>query len=101
MRVIDCECGQTLEAANDDDLVNVTREHVNESHPDMELDDDGVRALVADKAYEAMDARSRSSGLPSRPQSGTPPSTTWITSLAPVALQQARGHRRCAAPTRR
>ena len=56
MRVIDCECGHTLQAANDDDLVKVTREHVNEVHPDMELDDDGVRALVADKAYEATDA---------------------------------------------
>ena len=56
MRVIDCECGHTLQAANDDDLVNVTRDHVNEVHPDMELDDEGVRKLVADKAYDAMDA---------------------------------------------
>ncbi|HEY1359170.1 MAG TPA: hypothetical protein VGF21_12775 [Thermoleophilaceae bacterium] len=56
MRVIDCECGQTLQAANDDDLVKVTRDHVNEAHPDMELDDEGVRNLVADQAYEAADA---------------------------------------------
>jgi len=56
MRVIDCECGRTLQAANDEDLVNVTREHVNEAHPDMELDDEGLRKFVADHAYEAMDA---------------------------------------------
>ena len=56
MRVIDCECGHTLQAANDDDLVNVTLDHVNEVHPDMKLDDDGVRKLVADQAYAAMDA---------------------------------------------
>jgi predicted small metal-binding protein len=56
MRVIDCECGHTLQAANDDDLVKVAREHVNEVHPDMELDDEGVRKLVADQAYDAMDA---------------------------------------------
>ncbi|MFL5869225.1 MAG: hypothetical protein ACJ766_19145 [Thermoleophilaceae bacterium] len=56
MRVIDCECGHTLQAANDDDLIGVTRDHVNEVHPDLELDDEGVRSLVADKAYDAMDA---------------------------------------------
>jgi len=56
MRVIDCECGHTLQAANDDDLVNVAREHVNEVHPDMEMDDEQLRALVADKAYDATDA---------------------------------------------
>ena len=56
MRVIDCECGHTLQAANDDDLVNVTRRHVDEVHPDTEMDDEAVRALVADKAYDAMDA---------------------------------------------
>ncbi len=56
MRVIDCECGQTLQAANDDDLVNVTRDHMNDVHSDRELDDEGIRKLVADQAYEAMDA---------------------------------------------
>jgi predicted small metal-binding protein len=54
--VIDCDCGATLQAANDDDLVRVAREHVNEVHPDMDIDDDGLRALVADKAYDASDS---------------------------------------------
>ena len=56
MRVIDCECGHTLQAANDDDLSRVVREHVDERHPDMELTDDGVRELVSDKAYTASDS---------------------------------------------
>jgi len=56
MRVIDCDCGHTLQAANDDDLLQVTRDHVNEVHPDLELDDDGLRKFVADQAYEAMDS---------------------------------------------
>jgi len=56
MRVIDCECGHTLQAANDDDLARVARQHVDEVHPDMQLDEEGVKSLVADKAYDAMDA---------------------------------------------
>jgi hypothetical protein len=56
MRVIDCDCGTTIQAANDDDLFKAAREHVDQAHPDMELSDDDVRRLVADRAYEASDA---------------------------------------------
>jgi predicted small metal-binding protein len=56
MRVIDCDCGHTLQAANDDDLFKLTRAHVDEEHPDMDLSDDQVRELVAGKAYEASDS---------------------------------------------
>ena len=56
MRVIDCDCGVTLQAANDDELAACVREHVQSDHPDMQLDDDQVRDLVADKAYSAMDS---------------------------------------------
>ena len=56
MRVIDCDCGATLQAANDDDLANRVREHVEEAHPDMQLDDQQVKDLVADKAYSASDS---------------------------------------------
>ncbi len=56
MRVIDCECGETLQAANDDDLFRAARQHVDEAHPDMEMNDDQVRELVANKAYEASDS---------------------------------------------
>jgi predicted small metal-binding protein len=56
MRVIDCDCGHTLQAANDDDLFRVAREHVDQDHPDMELSDDQVRELIAEKAYSATDS---------------------------------------------
>ena len=56
MRVIDCDCGQTLQAANDDDLARIVRQHVDERHPDMELTDEGVRELVSEKAYTATDS---------------------------------------------
>jgi predicted small metal-binding protein len=56
MRVIDCECGKTLQAANDEDLARSVREHVAEDHPDMDLSDDQVQELVGAKAYDADDA---------------------------------------------
>jgi hypothetical protein len=52
MRVIDLDSGQTLQAANDDDLFKAVREQM----PEAELSDDEVRALVADKAYTASDS---------------------------------------------
>ena len=56
MRVIDCDCGRTLQAANDDDLAKAVREHVDKHHPEMELSDEQVSELVARRAYEAADS---------------------------------------------
>ena len=56
MRVIDCQCGTTLKAANDEDLAKAVRGHVDESHPEMDLSDDGVQEMVAEDAYDAEDA---------------------------------------------
>ena len=56
MRVIDCQCGTTLQAANDEDLAKAVRDHVSESHPDMDLSDDQVEEMVAEEAYDAEDA---------------------------------------------
>jgi predicted small metal-binding protein len=56
MRVIDCDCGQTLQAANDEDLFKEARSHVDQEHPDMQLTDDQVRELVSSKAYDASDS---------------------------------------------
>jgi predicted small metal-binding protein len=56
MRVIDCQCGTTLKAANDEDLAKAVRDHVDESHPDMELSDEQVEGMVAEEAYDAEDA---------------------------------------------
>jgi predicted small metal-binding protein len=56
MRVIDCDCGKTLQAANDDDLAEAVRNHVAEDHPDMEMSDDQAAELVSAQAYEAQDS---------------------------------------------
>jgi predicted small metal-binding protein len=56
MRMLDCDCGQTLQAATDDELFRVAREHVDQEHPDMQLSDEDVRSLVDEKAYEASDS---------------------------------------------
>jgi predicted small metal-binding protein len=56
MRVIDCDCGKTLQAANEDDLVAQVRAHADEEHADMGFSDEQVRQLVADRSYEASDS---------------------------------------------
>jgi predicted small metal-binding protein len=56
MRVIDCECGAIVQAANDEELVGRVRAHVEEEHPDMALDDEGLKDLVSERAYTATDA---------------------------------------------
>jgi predicted small metal-binding protein len=56
VRVIDCDCGHTLQAANDDDLARIAREHVDQDHADMQMSDDQLKSLVADKAYTATDS---------------------------------------------
>jgi hypothetical protein len=56
MRVIDCDCGHTLQAGNDEDLFKEVRAHADQEHPDMQLTDDQVRELVSSKAYEASDS---------------------------------------------
>ena len=52
MRALDCECGQHLEAGDDEELFQRAREHVDRDHPDMGLSDDQVRAIVAEGAYD-------------------------------------------------
>jgi predicted small metal-binding protein len=56
MRVIDLDCGHTLQAANDEDLFKVAREHVDEQHGDSDLSDDQLRQLIGEQAYTATDS---------------------------------------------
>ena len=56
MRVLDCECGQTLQAANDDELLQAAREHVDQEHPYMEQSDEQLRGMISDRAYTATDS---------------------------------------------
>ncbi len=54
MRVIDLDTGDTLQAANDDDLVvRVKRFYEEQGKP---IDDSEARRLVAARAYDAADA---------------------------------------------
>jgi predicted small metal-binding protein len=56
MRVIECnECGETLGAANDGELVRVLGAHMESEH-DSEVDEDELLELVEAEAYEAMDS---------------------------------------------
>jgi predicted small metal-binding protein len=56
MRVIECnECGETLGAANDEELVRVVGAHMESEH-DTEIDAEELTELVEGEAYEAMDS---------------------------------------------
>lgn len=56
MRVVDCDCGTIVQAANDDELVDRLREHFAEDHPDTDRGDAALRRLVAERAYTATDS---------------------------------------------
>jgi hypothetical protein len=54
MRVIDLDTGDTLQAANDEDLVRaVKRLYEERGKP---IDDSEARRLVSERAYDASDA---------------------------------------------
>lgn len=55
MRAIDCPCGHTLRASDDDGLVAAARAHVSEHHPEMERSDEQLRARVTADAYDVTD----------------------------------------------
>ena len=56
MRVIECnECGETISAANDDELRRHLGEHLADEH-DQEPDEDEVSDLVQETAYDASDS---------------------------------------------
>jgi predicted small metal-binding protein len=56
MRVIECnECGETISAANDEELTAHLSEHLRSEH-DLEPDADEVQDLIHEQAYDAMDS---------------------------------------------
>jgi predicted small metal-binding protein len=56
MRVVECDiCGETISAASDEELVGRVSDHLQSEH-DQEPDDDEVRAMVEEEAYEATDS---------------------------------------------
>ena len=56
MRVIECnECGETLSASDDAELVRNLGSHLQAEH-DLEVDEEELTELVEAEAYEAMDS---------------------------------------------
>jgi predicted small metal-binding protein len=56
MRVIECnECGETIQAASDEELSRNLGAHLAEEH-DMEVADEELTELVEAEAYEATDS---------------------------------------------
>ncbi len=56
MRVIDCDCGAVVQAANDEELARNVQRHTEEQHPDQPLDEEAAKKMVSAQAYTAMDA---------------------------------------------
>jgi predicted small metal-binding protein len=57
VRVIDCDqCGETIKAANDEELARLLTEHMKSEHPDAEWDDARATEAVAEQAYTATDS---------------------------------------------
>jgi hypothetical protein len=56
MQVIECnECGETLQAAENEELVKILGAHLSSEH-DIESDEEELTELVESEAYEAMDS---------------------------------------------
>ena len=53
MRAIECPCGHHLEGADDDELFQLAREHVDQDHPEMQRTDEQLRERIAADAYDA------------------------------------------------
>ena len=52
MRAIDCPCGHHLEAADDDELFRLAREHIKRDHPEMDRSDQQIRERITADAYD-------------------------------------------------
>jgi predicted small metal-binding protein len=56
MRAMECpDDGHHMEADNDEELFKMARRHTNEAHPEAQLTDEQVRAIVAESAYDKRD----------------------------------------------
>jgi predicted small metal-binding protein len=53
VRAIDCPCGHHFEAANDEELFRLCREHVDREHPAMRRTDAQIGERIAADAYDA------------------------------------------------
>ena len=53
MTALECPCGHRLEAADDEELFRLAREHVDTDHPEMERTDEQIRERIASDAHDA------------------------------------------------
>jgi hypothetical protein len=58
MRVLDCECGDTVQAANDEELRVALAEHLRVQHPSEtgQADDAELDRVIQERAYDATDS---------------------------------------------
>jgi predicted small metal-binding protein len=56
MRGIDCPCGHHFEGTDDEELVQLCREHVDREHPEMQRADEQIRERIAAAAYATVTA---------------------------------------------
>jgi hypothetical protein len=55
--VVECNlCGEPLAAATDDELARRLRDHLQLIHDGAGADDEQLRRMIADEAYDAADA---------------------------------------------
>jgi hypothetical protein len=52
MRAIECPCGHRVEAADDEELFRLCRDHVDRDDPEMTGTDEQMRARIAADAYD-------------------------------------------------
>ena len=79
MRALDC--GQHLEASDDQKLFDEAQKHMNRDHPELQLGAERVREIVTEKAYEKKPDLLAGIDIPPRAAAfmgggGMPPSST-------------------------
>jgi predicted small metal-binding protein len=56
VRVVECDiCGETISAADDEELARRVREHLASEH-DEQPDDEQIETMIREEAYDAMDS---------------------------------------------
>ena len=54
-RAIVCPCGHHMEAKNDTELYHVVRNHVDNTHPELNLKKQDILNMIDEKAYDQPD----------------------------------------------
>lgn len=57
MRELHCACGNRLTADNDEELVQQVLTHAHEVHPEMDMNEEQAREMVASEASDSEEAK--------------------------------------------